>query len=111
MSRESEYETDNRWPKTPGLGAVVRRQIALLDRQDGKSNPRPSAAPNSHCLTEFHVTWKIEVYADNPEHAARLAWEIMRKPDSMADVFDVLAEGQEAVRVDLTEIDIERASA
>jgi hypothetical protein len=60
---------------------------------------------------EFHVTWKIDVCADNPEQAARLAWEIMRKPDSMADVFDVLAEGQEPVRIDLTEIDQERASA
>ena len=41
--------------------------------------------------------------ADSPEAAAQAAWDMMRDPDSTANVFDVIeADGSgEAVRVDL----------
>lgn len=38
---------------------------------------------------EYRVTWRIDVDADTPEAAARLAREIMRDPQSTATVFDV----------------------
>ena len=108
MSREPESDNDNRWPKTLGLAAAVERYTLLEGRESRAQAPAPD---NSRCLQEFHVAWKIDVHADSPEQAARLAWEIMRKPGSMADVFDVVTDGQEPVRVDLTEIDQKRASA
>lgn len=52
---------------------------------------------------EYVVEWAIEVVADSPEAAAKAAWDMMRDPDSTANVFDVIeADGSgEAVQVDL----------
>lgn len=38
---------------------------------------------------EYHVTWEIEVDADNPIEAAREALKIQRDPESTATVFKV----------------------
>ena len=38
---------------------------------------------------EYLVTWKIEIYADSAEEAAREALEIQRDQESIANVFTV----------------------
>jgi hypothetical protein len=58
-------------------------------------------------MREYTVTWQIEVYADNPVHAAMQALEAQRAPDSMASVFDVVPFGEDGpvTRVDCEEHD------
>lgn len=59
---------------------------------------------------EYHVTWTIEVNADNPTAAAERALELVRAPNSTATVFEVVENekpavffNQQSYRVDLTE--------
>lgn len=59
-------------------------------------------------MTEYRVTWVIDVDADTPEDAARKAREYQIDPDSTANVFDVVnREIPEAkpVRIDLQDLD------
>jgi len=42
---------------------------------------------------EFTVTWQIEVYAENPEEAAKRALVIQRDQNSIATVFVVSPRG------------------
>lgn len=52
---------------------------------------------------EYLVTWAIDIDADDPAEAARLALEWMRDPDSTAVVFAVTGKDGVTVRVDLEE--------
>lgn len=57
-------------------------------------------------MTEYHVTWTIDVDADTAEDAARHAREIQLRPDSSATVFRVTQFGSRISDVlDLDEID------
>ncbi len=38
---------------------------------------------------EYHITWKIEVEADSFEHAAQIALDIQRDPNSIATQFEI----------------------
>lgn len=50
----------------------------------------------------FTVEWRIDLYADSPEAAARKALAIQRDPDSIATVFHVTPnEGDRSVGVDV----------
>jgi hypothetical protein len=40
-------------------------------------------------MTTYYVVWDIEIDADSPEEAARIAREIQLDPDSTATVFYV----------------------
>lgn len=40
-------------------------------------------------MTEYFVTWEIELTAASPQEAARQALEIQRDPKSWANSFDV----------------------
>lgn len=40
-------------------------------------------------VPEFYVMWDIDLTADSPEEAARLALEIQRDPTSTATTFEV----------------------
>ena len=52
----------------------------------------------------YKVTWEIDLEADSPEEAARLALEIHRDPESTATCFDVSAHDAEVdCTVDLHE--------
>ena len=51
----------------------------------------------------YVVTWELDVDAGTPEEAARQAWAAMRRPESTANVFDVLDETGGCTRVDLME--------
>jgi hypothetical protein len=57
-------------------------------------------------MKSFLVTWEINVDAESPEQAAKLARHYQLKPDSTADVFDVIeCDGDgKVVRIDLTEL-------
>ena len=55
-------------------------------------------------MAHFVATWQMDIEADSPEDAARQAWEHMRRPDSAANVFDVISEDGDTARVDLTEL-------
>lgn len=50
-------------------------------------------------IKDYLVTWAVDIAADSPEEAARKALEIQRDPDSIANVFDVNANGF-PIRVD-----------
>lgn len=41
-------------------------------------------------MTEYRLTWVIELSADSPREAAERALEIQRDPTSIATVFDVV---------------------
>lgn len=43
-------------------------------------------------MKTFVVSWEIELDATSAEDAAKRAWEILRAPNSMANVFSVRAE-------------------
>lgn len=59
---------------------------------------------------KYLVSWVIDIEARSAVAAAREALVIQRKPDSIATVFEVKAEGKsKAVSVDLTEIDERRS--
>jgi len=54
----------------------------------------------------YLVRWEVDSEADSPLQAAKEAWEWMRAPDSMANVFDVIdGESGEVHRIDLSEIE------
>jgi hypothetical protein len=40
-------------------------------------------------MTEYRVTWKIDIEADSPEEAAEKALAVHRDPNSIATVFEV----------------------
>lgn len=50
---------------------------------------------------EYTVTWTIQVDADSPEQAARIAGDIQRDPESTATIFHVTDEtGANCIVVD-----------
>ena len=50
---------------------------------------------------EYHVMWEIDIEADTPEEAARIALDIQRNPESTATVFTVTDEEDEMTNIDL----------
>lgn len=57
-------------------------------------------------MNRYLVTWQIDIEADTPREAARLALDVQRDHTSIALVFDVRQDGEdEATRVDLAEAD------
>ena len=57
---------------------------------------------------EYKIKWRIELEANSPVQAAKLALEMLQSPDSTAKMFEVKAEGSKDYRmVDLEEIEIE----
>jgi hypothetical protein len=57
---------------------------------------------------EYKIKWRIELEADSPVQAAKLALEMLQSPDSTAKVFEVKAEGSKDYKmIDLEEIEIE----
>lgn len=55
-------------------------------------------------MTEYRVTWEIDVSADSPEDAARLALGIQRDDRSSAVVFSVRSESGRTVTIDLEDL-------
>jgi len=54
---------------------------------------------------DYFVSWEIEVEAENPIEAAKLARAAQTQPNTRATVFDVFGEdAEDAIRVDLTAI-------
>lgn len=49
----------------------------------------------------YRVSWSIEVDADSPREAAELCRTIMRDPDNIAVVFEVVDEDGNRLLVDL----------
>lgn len=56
-------------------------------------------------MKEYLVRWEVQVAADSPREAARLAQVMQRDPASLATVFEVLevAYAQNSLWVDLAE--------
>jgi hypothetical protein len=54
---------------------------------------------------DYFVSWEIEVEAENPIEAAKLARAAQTQPNTRATVFDVFSEeAKDAIRVDLIAI-------
>lgn len=54
---------------------------------------------------DYLVTWEIEVAAENPVEAAKLARAAQIRPNARATVFDVTNEyAEDVIRVDLTAV-------
>ena len=51
----------------------------------------------------YLVTWEMDIYADSPREAAEKAWDHMRAPDSIANVFEVIDANGVGTIVDLEE--------
>lgn len=54
-------------------------------------------------MTEYLVTWRVELSANSPEDAARQAREIQLDPDSTALVYRVSGPRGEQYAIDLEE--------
>jgi hypothetical protein len=57
-------------------------------------------------MKSYFVTWEIDIDADSPIKAAEKAWEAMRRPDSIANVFYVMecdTDAASIIRVDLSD--------
>jgi hypothetical protein len=52
-------------------------------------------------VKDFAVTWEIDVQADSPLEAARIAWNTMRARGSIANVFTVCDDEGNIDRIDL----------
>lgn len=62
-------------------------------------------------MADYAVTWEFDsIDADSPEDAARMARAAQIREGTIATVFDVTDEQGNTTRIDLTEIDEERAS-
>lgn len=55
---------------------------------------------------EYHVVWKIEVYAENETEAAAEARKILLDPESEAVCFEVAPFGQHDNRENFAHIDL-----
>jgi len=53
-------------------------------------------------MKEYKVIWEIDLWAENPEDAAKKALAVQRDPDSLATVFTV---GNETIDLDEVEWD------
>lgn len=54
---------------------------------------------------DYFVSWEIEVEAENPIEAAKLARLAQTQPNTRATVFEVFSEkSEDSIRVDLTAI-------
>ena len=51
----------------------------------------------------YLVIWEMDIYADSPREAAEKAWDHMRDPDSIANVFGVLDANGVGTIIDLEE--------
>lgn len=58
-------------------------------------------------MPRYLVSWEIDIEADSPEEAARKAHEFVRKPDTLANVYQVIDSecSGEPVTIDLAELD------
>ena len=54
-------------------------------------------------MSEYHVVWAIDIDAESPQEAAKLANEILQEPGNDAVVFTVVDEDGKGVIVDLIE--------
>ena len=54
-------------------------------------------------MTNYRVSWEIDIDADSPRDAAEKAVEIQRRPDSIATVFTVWDDTGESIEIDLDE--------
>ncbi len=53
-------------------------------------------------MNQYKVVWTIDLDADNPTEAAKLALEIHRNPESTATVFQVIDSSNIEHEVDLS---------
>ena len=54
-------------------------------------------------MKNYCVTWELELDADSPEEAARLAWKFMRETDANCNCFTVCDDEGNVTRIDLEE--------
>lgn len=52
-------------------------------------------------MTNYLISWDIEIEADSPQRAAELALETMQDPTSIATVFLVRGDDDSSVTIDL----------
>ena len=76
----------------------AREALRAFDSNPKKETRAPAVASGMSYL----VTWTIDSDKETPEDAARAAWESMRSPDSIANVFDVLAADGTVTLVDVS---------
>jgi hypothetical protein len=67
----------------------------------GESQKAPVIAAPVNEPQMFLVTWEMHIEADDPTEAAKQAWAHMRRPESTANVFDVVDQSGTKERVDL----------
>ena len=51
----------------------------------------------------YLVTWEMDIHAETPREAAEKAWNHMRAPDSIANVFEVIDANGVGTIIDLSE--------
>jgi hypothetical protein len=56
---------------------------------------------------DFLVIWKIDLYADGPVHAAKLARQIQLDEDSTATVFEIFDDNSKLHEIDILGMDLD----
>jgi hypothetical protein len=64
-------------------------------------------------MTSYRVTWEIDIEADTPVEAAKIALSYQRDPESTSTVFEVFESDADSgpVKIDLTAIEEEEITA
>src|SRR5262249_30225800 len=72
--------------------------------------PAPSFSPQygAKTMKQFHVTWTIDIDANNRQEAARRVLAIQRDPASIATVFEVKDDKGKVVEIELSRSGIEK---
>jgi len=55
---------------------------------------------------KYHVFWEVELDADGPIEAAKIALEMQRDPQSMATVFELVDENEITYKIDADNNDV-----
>ncbi len=87
-------------------GKILRMPWTVLDNAQRALESAQAAGTKPLQWSEadrYRVVWEIDLHAETPREAAKMAVEIQQKPDSIAHVFTVIDRKGEAVNVDLDE--------
>jgi hypothetical protein len=90
------YRQNRRRRRTVGAGSGA----TLSPLQGLTVEPPPKETGNERL---YRVVYMIDIGASNPQQAAKNAYEIMKDPQSMRPVLDVLDAAGRCTRVDLSD--------
>ncbi len=104
--------------RTSRLARAIQRSIDVLKEAlfvadkpfEGKVHVVPPPPKEDGAEELFRAVYSIDINARNTEEAAEKTWGIMRDPQSLPPVLDILNHAGNATRIDLSELSEKRMS-